>query len=141
MGQTDDALNAYQRAIALGADPQVGADRVQLLIRLQRFSDAETELNELAQRFPDNASIDRGFGKLYREERKFDLAEKYIRRAIMVDPDDGDAHFALAEVLRLTHRQEEARRELAIFREKKPPQEASRLLELAATSANDAELR
>ncbi len=141
MGQTDDALKAYARALTLGADPETGVDRVQLLIRLQRFSEAEADLRELAKRYPNNASVDRGFGKLYREERKFDLAERYIRHAILLDPDNAEAHFALAEVLRLTRRMDEARRELAIFKEKKPDQDARRLLELAANSSNETGVR
>lgn len=138
IGQTDNALNAYERATALGADAQAGVDRAQLLIRLQRFPEAEAELRRLAKRYPNNASVDRGFGKLYREERKFDLAEKYIRHAILLDPDDAEAHFALAEVLRLTQRRDEARNELAIFKEKRPADNATRLLELAANSSSEA---
>jgi tetratricopeptide (TPR) repeat protein len=69
MGQTADALKAYERALALGGDADTGVDRVQLLIRLQRFSEAEADLRDLAKRYPNNASVDRGFGKLYREER------------------------------------------------------------------------
>jgi tetratricopeptide (TPR) repeat protein len=141
LGQTDDALQAYERALALGANAESGVDRVQLLIRLQRFSEAERDLRDLARKYPNDASVDRGFGKLYREEQKFDLAEKYIRHALLLDPDDAQAHFALAEVLRLTHRTEEARRELAIFKEKKPDHDAKRLLVLAANSSNETELR
>lgn len=130
-GQTDQALEAYERAIALGAGAEVGVDRVQLLIRLQRLSAAEAELRKLANQYPDNASVQRGFGKLYREERKFDLAEKHIRNAVRLDPDNAEAHFALAEVLRLTHRTDEAKKELAVFKEKKPAPEIRRLLDLA----------
>jgi tetratricopeptide (TPR) repeat protein len=141
LGQTNDALQAYERALALGANAESGVDRVQLLIRLQRFSEAERDLRDLARKYPNDASVDRGFGKLYREERKFDLAEKYIRHALLLDPDDAEAHFALAEVLRLTHRTEEARRELAIFKEKKPDHDAKWLLVLAANSSSETELR
>lgn len=135
MGQTDNALNAYGQALALGADADVGVDRVQLLIRLQRFPEAEATLRALAKRYPANAAVDRGFGKLYREERQFSIAEKYLRHAILLDPDDADAHFALGEVLRLTHRTDEAKKEFAIFEQEKPARDATRLLELAAASS------
>lgn len=141
LGQTDDALEAYEHALALGANADSGVDRVQLLIRLQRFPEAERDLRDLARKYPNDASVDRGFGKLYREEQKFGLAEKYIRHALLLDPDDAEAHFALAEVLRLTHRPEEARKELAIFKEKKPDHDAKRLLVLAVNSSNETELR
>jgi tetratricopeptide (TPR) repeat protein len=141
MGQTDEALKAYEQATVLAADADIGVDRVQLLIRLQRYSEAETDLGILAKHYPNNAGVDRGFGKLYREERKFDLAEKYIRHAILLDPDNAEAHFALAEVLRLTHRLDEAKTELAIFKEKKPAGDAARLLELAAASSSGAEMK
>jgi tetratricopeptide (TPR) repeat protein len=140
-GETENALKAYERALGLGADAESGVDRVQLLIRTQRFLEAEADLRDLAKRYPNNASVDRGFGKLYREERKFDSAEKYIRHAILLDPDNAEAHFALAEVLRLTQRTDEARRELAIFKSKKPDRDAKRMLELAANSTSEMELR
>lgn len=141
LGQTDDALKAYDHAVALGADVQAGVDRVQLLIRLERYADAEAELNRLYKQYPQTAAVFLAFGKLYREERKFDVAEKYIRHAIQLNPDNADAHFALAEVLRLTHRMDEARRELVIFKEKKPVDSATRLLELAANSPGESGVR
>lgn len=134
MSRPDDAVEAYEHAVTLGAGVEVGVDRIQLLIRLQHFQEAEAELRVMAKQYPDNGKVDRGFGKLYREERRYDLAEKYLRHAILLDPGDADAHFALAEVLRLTHRPDEARREFATFREKKPAPDAKRLLELAAIS-------
>jgi tetratricopeptide (TPR) repeat protein len=141
LGQTEEALKAYDRAVALGGDAQAGVDRVQLLIRMERYPEAEAELGRLAKHYPENAGVDLGFGKLYREERRFDLAEKYVRQAIQLDPDNADAHFALAEVLRLTHRMDEARHELAIFKEQKPAGNATRLLELAANSPGEAGMR
>jgi len=141
LGQTDEALQAYEHALSLGAGAETGVDRVQLLIRFQRLSEAERDLQKLARKYPNDASVDRGFGKLYREEQKLDLAEKYIRHALLLDPDYPDAHFALAEVLRLTHRTDEAHKELALFKEKKPNHDAKRLLVLAANSSNEMELR
>jgi Flp pilus assembly protein TadD len=91
----------------------------------------------LAKRYPNNANVDRGFGKLYREEGQFRLAENYLRHALLLDPDDAEAHFALGEVLRLTHRMDEAKTEFAAFKEKKPARDATRLLELAAISSNE----
>jgi tetratricopeptide (TPR) repeat protein len=137
LGQVDEALKAYEQATALGNDADVGVDRVQLLIRRQRLQEAEAQLRELAKRYPNNANVDRGFGKLYREEGQFRLAENYLRHALLLDPDDAEAHFALGEVLRLTHRTDEAKSEFATFKEKKPARDATRLLELAAISSNE----
>jgi tetratricopeptide (TPR) repeat protein len=137
LGQADEALKAYEQATALGNDADIGVDRVQLLIRQQRLQEAEAELRELAKRYPNNANVDRGFGKLYREEGQFRLAENYLRHALLLDPDDAEAHFALGEVLRLTHRMDEAKTEFAAFKEKKPARDATRLLELAAISSNE----
>jgi len=134
-GATDDALAAYRQAIALASDAQPAVDRAQLLIRLQRLPEAETELRAIAKRYPDSASVDRGLGKLYREERRFELAEKYLRKAISLDPDDSEAYYALGEVLRITGHTDDAKKEFAIFNEKKPAADARRLLELAATSS------
>jgi tetratricopeptide (TPR) repeat protein len=130
--QTDDALAAYRRALSLGAGAGAGVDLAQLLIRQQQFPEALAELNELAKKYPNDARVDRGFGKLYREQRQFDLAEKYLRASLRLDPEDSQARFTLVEVLRLTHRTDEARKEFAIFNEQKQEREATRLLELAS---------
>jgi tetratricopeptide (TPR) repeat protein len=135
--QNDDALMAYRQAMKLGSDAAVGVDLAQLLIRLQRFPEAAAELTELSNKYPNNARVDRGWGKLYREERKFDLAEKYLRQSIRLDPKDGPARFTLVEVLRLTHRTDEARKEFAIYSEQKQEREAKRLLVLAAAPASE----
>jgi tetratricopeptide (TPR) repeat protein len=130
--QTDDALAAYRRALSLGAGAGAGVDLAQLLIRQQQFPEALAELNELAKKYPNDARVDRGFGKLYRAQRQFDLAEKYLRASLRLDPEDSQTRFTLVEVLRLTHRTDEARKEFAIFNEQKQEREATRLLELAS---------
>ncbi len=132
-GQTDEALPAYRKAIEMGAGVNAGVDLAQLLIRLQSFPEASAELSKLAKQYPNDPRVDRALGKLYREQRNFDLAEKYLRQSIRLDPEDGQARFTLVEVLRLTHRTEEARKEFAIFNEQKQAREATRLLELAAS--------
>ena len=141
MGQTDDALDVYHRAAGLGAGAEAGVEAAELLIRLQRIPEAERELQGLAKRYPDSARVDRGFGKLYRDEKKFDLAEQYLKRAVNLDSEDPDAHFALGEVFRLTHRMDEARKEFAIFNDKKQVRQMVHPLEMATNSPHGSELK
>ena len=141
MGQTDDALDVYHRAAGLGAGAEAGVEAAELLIRLQRIPEAERELQGLAKRYPDSARVDRGFGKLYRDEKKFDLAEQYLKQAVNLDPEDPDAPFALGEVFRLTHRMDEARKEFAIFNDKKQVRQMVHPLEMATNSPHGSELK
>jgi Flp pilus assembly protein TadD len=128
--RTDDALKAYRQALALGAGAYTGAKYAELLIRLERYRDAETELLSLDRRFPQDERVNRALGKLYRARNDFSRAEVYIRRAVQLDSSDPQAHYVLAQVLQHLGRRDEANKELAVFKKKKEKSETIRLLEL-----------
>ena len=131
-GQMDEALKAYRRALEMpAAGIDIGVSLAELLIRLGDLHAAETQLSELARASPDNPVVERGQGALFRAEEKYPLAEQYLRRSIRHNPRDARAHFVLAEVLRLTGRDDDARKELAIYYEQKKVDETVRLLEVA----------
>jgi tetratricopeptide (TPR) repeat protein len=128
--RTDDALKAYRQALTLGAGAYIGAKYAELLIRLERYGEAETELLSLDRRFPRDERVNRALGKLYRARNDFSRAEVYLRRAVQLDSSDPQAHYVLAQVLQHLGQRDEANKELAVFKEKKEKSETVRLLEL-----------
>jgi tetratricopeptide (TPR) repeat protein len=126
----DDALKAYRQALALGAGAYTGAKYAELLIRLQRYGEAESALLSLSQRFPDDERVKRALGKLYRARGEFSRAEAHLRRAVQIDPSDPQAHYVLAQVLQHLGHSDEANKELSAFKKAKEKSERIRLLEL-----------
>jgi tetratricopeptide (TPR) repeat protein len=127
---TDDALKAYQQAMALGTGPYTGAKYGELLVRLQKYGEAETALAGLNLRFPNDERVNRALGKLYRARGNFNQAEIYLRRAVRLDGSDPQAHYVLAQVLQHLGQGDEANQELRVFKQAKEKSETIRLLEL-----------
>lgn len=128
--RTEDAVDAYRRAVALGAGPYTGAKYAELLIRLERYRDAETELLTLDRRFPNDERVNRALGRLYRARGQFNRAEVYLRRAVRIDPSDPQTHYVLAQVLQHLGQPQDANKQLAVFKKEKEKSERIRLLEL-----------
>jgi Flp pilus assembly protein TadD len=131
----DDALKAYRQALALGAGPYTGPKYAELLIRLQRYGEAQRALVSLYQRFPDDERVNRALGKLYRARAEFSRAEVYLRRAVQIDPSDPQAHYVLAQVLQHLGQSDKANKELSAFKKAKEKSERIRLLELVDSGA------
>jgi len=132
--RNDDAIKAYQQALALGAGPRTCVDYAELLIRLERFKEAEKQLRVLVERYPHDARVNRGMGKLYREQNQYSRAETYLERAVKINPDDAEAHFALGETFRHLGRLDAAKREYAAYRKTKDASRMVRVLELAGSA-------
>jgi len=132
--RTDDAVKAYEQALALGAGSRTCVDYAELLIRLERFAEAERQLRVLVERHPHDARVNRGMGKLYREQNQYARAEPYLERAVRSNPDDAEAHFALGETLRHLGRLDAAKREYAAYRKTKDASRMVRVLELAGSA-------
>jgi Flp pilus assembly protein TadD len=128
--RTEDAVDAYRHAVVLGAGPYIGAKYAELLIRLEKYGEAETELLTLDRRFPNDERVNRALGKLYRARGQFSRAEVYLRRAVRIDPSDPQTHYVLAQVLQHLGQPEDANKQLAVFKKEKEKSERIRLLEL-----------
>src|SRR5947208_68496 len=77
-------------------------------------------------------AINRGLGKLYKAQGKFDAAAVFLRRAVTEDPQDPAAHYALAITLQRLHRDAEAKKELELFSAAKEERRFVRALEIAS---------
>lgn len=119
LGQYDQALEAYRTAIGLGAVPEEKVKYAGLLIRLQRYDEAETTLHELIKNGSNVEKAYEGLGHLYYAQKLYTQAERVLRHAVQLDPGDGDAHTLLAQALHHLGQEEESRREAALATQKR----------------------
>ncbi len=119
VSQYDEAEQAFRAAVAQGAAAETSVKYADLLIRLERFAEAEKLLRQVLGYNPRETTALVTLGKLYNAQRKYALAEKPLRSAIELDTDDGDAHLFLAAALRHLGRVDEAQREGNLAAERK----------------------
>lgn len=89
--------------------PLVHSELAKLRRSLGQLDEAKKILDEILAANPDyvSALIERGNVAL--DMRQFDDAERWLRRAVTLDPNDPNSHFALSRCLQLTDRAEEAK--------------------------------
>jgi tetratricopeptide (TPR) repeat protein len=119
VGQYLRAGEAYQNAIRQGGSSDTSVKYADLLIHLQRFTEAEKLLQQLARTQARNIQVYVTLGKLYGAQKQYSKAEKVLRRAIELDPDNADAHWFLTGTLKHLGLLEEAKREGEVAAEKK----------------------
>ena len=116
----------------LGAGIDTAVECAELLIHEGRYTEAEKTLNELRSSHVNDAAINRGLGKLYKAQGKFDVAAVFLRRAVTEDPQDPVAHYTLAITLQRLHQDAEAKKELELFSAAKEERRFVRALEIAS---------
>jgi len=131
-GQSEKADKSFQKALQLGAGIDTAVEYAELLIHEGRYPEAEKTLNELRSSHANDAAINRGLGKLYKAQGKFDVAAVFLRRAVTEDPQDPVAHYTLAITLQRLHRDAEAKKELELFTAAKEERRFVRALEIAS---------
>jgi Flp pilus assembly protein TadD len=129
LGQYEKAEECYQTAVGLGASPEILAGYAELLVKLRQLSDAERVLEHASAKDREEPNLDRAWGKLYNAEGQYARAQSFLQRATSLEPDDADAHFALATCLQHLGRSAEARQEYALADQRKNTlSESTRLL-------------
>ena len=103
------AAEAYARALALGADPELRYDRARLLAALGRSDEAIQELLTLRAARPENASITLALAERYEEAGRLAEAEAELRRNVDAAPDRPLGWSLLSRFLARHGREEEAR--------------------------------
>ena len=114
---------------------QPGRVEVQTLLARCRALEGKTEesreiLKAALDHAPDDADVSLQLGKIEMVSGDLDQAEKSFRRAPKVDSYLGEARYSLSQCLRRQARDEEADRELALW--KKKNEEGTRLTDLLA---------
>jgi tetratricopeptide (TPR) repeat protein len=115
LGRTDDALAAYRSAIALDAgapsNPDAYLDLGTLLVENGRPGEGVPYLLQAAGIAPGDWRILRGLGKAYLQLNRLPEAREALRRAVALAPENAPLHFLLAQALRKSGFEEQARAE------------------------------
>jgi tetratricopeptide (TPR) repeat protein len=133
-GQIAEAEKAFLNALRFGAGVETAVEYAELLIQDERYPEAENRLNEMHKTYPNRAAVDRGLGKLYKAEQRWDKAEVFLRRSAFEDRNDPAVHYALAMTLEHLHRPAEARQEMSLFKGTKNKRRFVRALEVDSAS-------
>ena len=139
LGQADQALQAYEEALALApgdADALLGLAQAYALrgggVSQADFANAETRIKRAAQLAPDNVNVTLALGDLYTAYgRHVDAVDQY-RQALTAQPDNALAQDRLANALLAAGQLEEALQEQLRRLELKPDDRGA-LLGLALT--------
>lgn len=127
LGLTYDALNdiraamqSYEKALALVHKTHptydtVFANLADLLHRQGDFERSFQFASEAAKRNPRQARNFYLTGRALAKLARLDLAEKWLKQAVTLDPKYGAAHYQLAQIYRMQGRTEEADRALEAF--------------------------
>ncbi|WP_263452489.1 tetratricopeptide repeat protein [Hyalangium gracile] len=116
-GRIDDARDQiaaaeghYQRAIK--ADSKLFEANLHLgrfYLRLRRNAEARAQLEEAAQKAPDDAGVRAGLGELALTENKVDLAAQEFEKSAQLNPSLAEAYLGLSRVALLAGDLEKAR--------------------------------
>ena len=111
LGKTDDAMKAYQNAIAAanGADAKPYFNLGTLLENNNRTSDALPYLVQAVRIAPGDSAAHRELGKAYMELNRLPEAQGELEKAVELAPENAPTHFLLAQVLRKRGMPDQAR--------------------------------
>ncbi|TAN70551.1 MAG: tetratricopeptide repeat protein, partial [Magnetospirillum sp.] len=99
LNRPDEAVAAYERAIALGGGGQSLSNLGVALADLDRIEPARAAHAEAVAQQPDSAAIQTNLGAFHVLTRELGRAETALREAIRLDPGAVDAHVKLGAVL------------------------------------------
>jgi tetratricopeptide (TPR) repeat protein len=136
LGQWDQAANAFERIIAL--KPQAVAARItlgEILIQQNRVDEALEQLIAAADDEPPVSKVYLLLGIAYMRRDAIEMALPHLRRAATMAPDDKQASYALAQVLRQLGQKEAAALELQRYMDLQDQSDASESQSRRLTSA------
>ena len=99
LGRLDDAVAAYERAIALGGGGQPHSNLGVVLAELERIEPAEAAHARAVALQPESATAQANLGAFFFLIRDLERAEAALRRAIRLEPGAADPHVKLGAVL------------------------------------------
>jgi tetratricopeptide (TPR) repeat protein len=122
LGRTDEALEAYRRAIRLERSlgqrsPWTLYHLGSLLHDLGELAKAESVLEEALDVDSELADAHYELGLVLSKQQKGDRAVRALQQAVELDPANPQPHYALAQVYRKLKDKEKALEEVRLFRE------------------------
>jgi Tfp pilus assembly protein PilF len=126
-GLYDKAISFYEQAIALNA--KLASLYYLLADTMLKLSNADTTqaekyLKRAIELDPNLAAAYLTWGRLYVRTNRYSEAAPLLERAASLQPESLEAHYQLSRVLVKLKRQDEANRELAIFKQLSEKQQA-----------------
>lgn len=126
-GQYDKAIDFYEQAIALNG--QLAALHYLVADTILKTANADTTraekyLKRATELDPKLGGAYLSWGRLYVRANRYYEAAPLLERAVTLQPEVPEAHYQLSRVLVKLKRQEEADRELAIFKQLNEKQKA-----------------
>ncbi len=116
LGHTDEALAAYQKAIALqeqgapkNAEPFI--DLGNLLLQQNQIDEAIQNFHKARETSPQEPRVHESLGKAYLRQNKFTEAKAELEQAVSLAPDSAAAHYMLGQVFRKTGAMDRAKLE------------------------------
>lgn len=98
-GKDAQAIEVFNKMEAqVGKHPHFPLQRYAILMKLGKVSEAETELLDAKEEFPEDPSIIGTLVDHYYRQNQTDKAEKFLEELVAADPSNGRAHLALADV-------------------------------------------
>jgi tetratricopeptide (TPR) repeat protein len=108
-GRTDDAIQAYSKAVSLRGDYLEAYHNMALLLMKQEsIEEAIANLNIALKLDPENSDVHRDLGRALFEQGRTDDAIGHYYRAVQLDPSNAKAHSYLGLALAAQGRLEEA---------------------------------
>jgi len=125
-GQTQQAHDAFQRAVALNRNqehrsPWPPHDLGYLLLRMDDVKDAEVALRESLRYDPNFAQAHYHLGRALEKEQRDNEAIDEYKRAVSLDSTSPDTCYSLAMLYRKLDRNAEAEAMFAEYRKRKQP--------------------
>ena len=106
------AEKSFRRAIEIDPDYiEARASFGGMLLDIGNIDEAIRQLNLVVQRQPQHATAQYLLAQAFRMKEQYGLSIEHARNAIRLQPGNAEAHFWLAESLRLSAQPEEAKRE------------------------------
>ena len=135
LGRNDEALDTFGKAVDYRPDDEpIALGRAELLLRMGRLDDAVLAYRDAAKRWPDSAMTLNALGYTLADRTdEYRDAEKFIRRALKLDPESPAIIDSLGWALHKRGKHAEALEQLEIAYEQFPdPEVAAHVVEVLA---------
>jgi len=96
-GKSEDAAPELETGLKLDpSDENAKRDLAEVYTDLKKFGDAEKIYSDLLVKLPNDAGLHYRFGRTLLQQKKFELAEQELRKAVQLKPDVGEPYGDLA---------------------------------------------
>jgi tetratricopeptide (TPR) repeat protein len=85
--------------------------------QLGRTDELRPQLRQLEEQFPDNSDVLLECGQFALHDQRLADAERLLRRAVQLDPDDRETHYQLGVCLHALNRPDESQRHMQRFKQ------------------------